>query len=448
MNILVAGLGISGKAVLAYLAKQPEVCVYGYDSRQQFDVSALVEHFPQVNFVTGAFPSEWRELIDQVVLSPGLDPRVDWIQDFYQCGVDVVGEIELFCRALQPHQRVIAITGSNGKSTVTTLVGELLAEAGIAVGVGGNLGTPALDLLSDDRDVYVLELSSFQLETTNSLKAVSAVILNISPDHLDRYDSMSDYISAKAKIYQMTQLAVVNRDDETASQQCPTTVKQVSFGLSEPQQMGDFGIIAPVSGQGYLLVERTESGLTSWFSTDHLQLSGRHHWANVLSALALCSPFALSPQVVSHVLSRFSGLAHRTQRVADKDGVLWVNDSKGTNIGATLSAINSIGVDAPVILLAGGQGKGQDFSELAQAVNRYVKALIVFGEDGHLIAQSCEGHTAIYEVTDLTQAVKLADELAVAGDVVLLSPACASFDQFKNYADRGDQFTQWVASLS
>lgn len=447
MKVLVAGLGISGQAVLRHLAQSTAHTIYAFDSRSQLELSVLQAQFPNVAFARGELPDAWREATDLLVLSPGLDPRVDWIQDFYQRGIEVVGEIELFCRALKPNQKVIAITGSNGKSTVTTLVGELLAEAGISCRVGGNLGTPALDLLSDDSDVYVLELSSFQLETTESLKAISATILNISPDHLDRYDSIDDYISAKAKIYQMTQLAAVNRDDDIARAQCPAEVKQMSFGLSEPQSIGDFGIALSADNQAYWLVERTETGLSSWFSTAELRLSGRHHWANVLSALALCQPFALSQEVVHRVLSRFTGLAHRTQRVAEKHGVWWVNDSKGTNIGATLSALNSIGVDAPVILLAGGQGKGQDFSALAEPLQRYAKALIVFGEDGQQIASEVAGSVTIHQVTHLAEAVTLANQLAVSGDVVLLSPACASFDQFKNYADRGDQFAQCVASL-
>jgi UDP-N-acetylmuramoylalanine--D-glutamate ligase len=445
MKVLVAGLGISGQAVLRHLAQSTAHTIYAFDSRSQLELSVLQAQFPNVAFARGELPDAWREATDLLVLSPGLDPRVDWIQDFYQRGIEVVGEIELFCRALKPNQKVIAITGSNGKSTVTTLVGELLAEAGISCRVGGNLGTPALDLLSDDSDVYVLELSSFQLETTESLKAISATILNISPDHLDRYDSIDDYISAKAKIYQMTQLAVVNRDDDIARAQCPAEVKQTSFGLSLPTQAGDFGILQ--AEQGYQLIEKRLDAFVPWFATEALQLSGRHHWANVLSALALCQPFALSQEVVHRVLSRFTGLAHRTQRVAEKHGVWWVNDSKGTNIGATLSALNSIGVDAPVILLAGGQGKGQDFSALAEPLQRYAKALIVFGEDGQQIASEVAGSVTIHQVTHLAEAVTLANQLAVSGDVVLLSPACASFDQFKNYADRGDQFAQSVANL-
>lgn len=447
MKILVAGLGVSGIAVLSHLAKQNGVQVFGYDARLHFDTSQLSADYPTMTFVSGELPEAYVNEMDMLVLSPGLDPRVDWIQRSYARGIPVVGEIELFCRALKPNQKVIAITGSNGKSTVTTLVGELLAEAGIACRVGGNLGTPALDLLSDDIDVYVLELSSFQLETTESLKAISATILNISPDHLDRYDTMDDYVLAKAKIYQMTQLAVVNRDDDIARAQCPAEVKQISFGLSEPQHIGDFGITLSADNQTYWLVERAETGLSSWFSTAELRLSGRHHWANVLSALALCQPFALSQEVVHRVLSHFTGLAHRTQRVAEKHGVWWVNDSKGTNIGATLSALISIGVDAPVILLAGGQGKGQDFSALAEPLQRYAKALIVFGEDGQQIASEVAGSVTTHQVTHLAEAVTLANQLAVSGDVVLLSPACASFDQFKNYADRGEQFTHLVATV-
>lgn len=449
MAILVAGLGLSGQAALRFLLQQGETQLWAYDTRSDLDVSGLQQSFPSVAFAVGDLPKAWQQP-SQVVLSPGIDPQSAWVQALQQAGAVVVGEVELFCRSLAADQRVIAITGTNGKSTVTSLVGELLAADGYRVAVGGNLGTPAVDLWlqQPEAEVFVLELSSFQLETTHSLDATSAVVLNISPDHLDRYDDMAQYIAAKAPIYQMTQLAVINRDDAIAASLCPVGVPQVSFGLSSPTQAGALGMICE-AGEWLLAQWLTnESAPSVVASTRDLQLMGRHNWSNILAALALCVPFSLRHESVAKVLTAFKGLAHRAQVVRQLAGVRWVNDSKGTNVGATLSALTSLGADAPIVLLAGGQSKGQDFSPLLPALQQYAKALIVFGEDGAMIASSCEGACESYQVADLAEAVRLARRLADVGDVVLLSPACASFDQFRNYEHRGEVFCQLVEALS
>jgi UDP-N-acetylmuramoylalanine--D-glutamate ligase len=449
MAILVAGLGLSGQAALRFLSQQGS-SLLAFDTRPAFDVSGLEQDFPNVTFAVGHLPNEWLSQLSMLVLSPGIDPNAPWIQALVAKGVALVGEVELFCRALPSEKKVIAITGSNGKSTVTTLVGELLEAQGYAVAVGGNLGTPAVDLLlqQPDADVYVLELSSFQLETTHSLNATSAVVLNISPDHLDRYGEMTSYIAAKAPIYAMTQLAVVNRDDVLAHSLCPNHVPKVGFGVSEPIQAGDAGIIMH-HGQDWLAVWQSgQAEPEAWFATADLLLMGRHNWSNCLAALALCLPLGLTREAATRVLKVFTGLSHRAQLVKTVAGVRWVNDSKGTNVGSTLSALSSLGADAPVILLAGGQGKGQDFSDLAAPLSHYARALIVFGEDAQHIARSCNGACDIHHVETMAQAVTLANSLAQAGDVVLLSPACASFDQFRNYGHRGDVFIDCVASLS
>jgi UDP-N-acetylmuramoylalanine--D-glutamate ligase len=448
MAILVAGLGISGQAALRFLSQQGETLL-AFDTRASLDVSALQRDFPDATFAVGELPGDWLNNIKRIVLSPGIDPKDCWLQQLLLAGVELVGEVELFCRALPSDKKLIAITGSNGKSTVTTLVGELLSEQGYEVAVGGNLGTPALDLLlqQPDADVFVLELSSFQLETTYSMNATSAVVLNISPDHLDRYGEMAVYIAAKAPIYTMTQLAVINRDDVVVGTLCPHHVPRVSFGLSEPVQVGDTGIVER-DGVDWLAVCMTDGQQAEpWFATQDLQLMGRHNWSNCLAALALCQPLGLQQAAAARVLAGFTGLSHRAQLVATVSGVRWVNDSKGTNVGSTLSAIASLGADAPVILLAGGQGKGQDFSALAAPLARYASALIVFGEDGGQIAQACHDACPIHRVETMTQAVALAQQVAREGDVVLLSPACASFDQFRNYVHRGEVFMQCVASL-
>jgi len=449
MAILVAGLGLSGQAALRFLSQQGS-SLFAFDTRPSFDVSGLEQDFPAVTFAVGHLPDAWVHHLSLLVLSPGIDPNAPWIQALVAKGVALVGEVELFCRALAADKKVIAITGSNGKSTVTTLVGELLEAQGYAVAVGGNLGTPAVDLLlqQPDADVYVLELSSFQLETTHSLNATSAVVLNISPDHLDRYGEMATYIAAKAPIYSMTQLAVVNRDDVLAHSLCPNHVPKVGFGLAEPIQTGDAGIIMH-NGQDWLAVWQIgHDEPEAWFATADLLLMGRHNWSNCLAALALCLPLGLTREAATRVLKVFTGLSHRAQLVKTVAGVRWVNDSKGTNVGSTLSALSSLGADAPVILLAGGQGKGQDFSDLAAPLSHYARALIVFGEDAQQIAQACNGACDIHHVETMAQAVTLANTLAQAGDVVLLSPACASFDQFRNYGHRGDVFIDCVASLS
>lgn len=449
MAVLVAGLGLSGQAALRFLSQQNEH-LFAFDTRVSFDTSTLQQDFPNVAFAVADLPQSWVNQLSMLVLSPGIDPSEAWIQRLLAAGVELVGEVELFCRSLALDKKVVAITGSNGKSTVTTLVGELLEAQGYAVAVGGNLGTPAVDLLLQrpEADIYVLELSSFQLETTHSLNATTAVVLNISPDHLDRYGEMAAYIAAKAPIYTMTQLAVVNRDDDLAYCLCPADVPKISFGLSRPVQTGDLGIVS-FEEQTWLAVFQSDTDeVEPWFATSDLLLMGRHNWSNCLAALALCQPFGLQREAVASVLARFSGLSHRAQLVKTVNNVRWVNDSKGTNVGSTLSAIASLGADAPVILLAGGQGKGQDFSGLAQPLARYVRALVVFGEDGDKIAQACLGACDIHRVETMTQAVSLAHRLAQLGDVVLLSPACASFDQFRNYGHRGDVFIALVESLA
>jgi UDP-N-acetylmuramoylalanine--D-glutamate ligase len=446
MTALVAGLGVSGASVMRFFAAQG-TSMRAYDTREQFDASSLRADFPNVPLTLGTLPTPWRKDTDLLVLSPGIDPRAAWVRAFVDQGVEVVGDVELFCRAIPNDKPVIAITGSNGKSTVTTLVGELLTAQGYRVGVGGNLGRPALDLLSDDVDVFVLELSSFQLETTRSLNAIAATILNLSPDHLDRYEDMAAYVAAKAPIYAMTHLAVVNSDDALAAQQCPSDVPQMRFSLSVPTQNGDCGVMMH---QGELWLALWVLGAAQaepWFPVARLRLMGRHNWSNVLAALALCQPLGLSPAAAESVLASFNGLPHRAQRVADIGGVTWVNDSKGTNVGSTLSAMQSLGASARIVLLAGGDGKGQDFSPLAAVVKTYARALIVYGRDGAQIAQACAGADDMHCVDTLEQAVALAYRLAQNGDVVLLSPASASFDQFKHYVHRGEVFTALVEAL-
>lgn len=437
---LVAGLGQTGQSVMRYLQASGE-SMLAFDTRSDFDISQLQATYPKVLFATGELPKAWHKWITRVVLSPGICRREAWVLALQERGVEVVGDIELFARAVS--QPVVAITGSNGKSTVTTLVGEFLSAAGYRVGVGGNIGRPALDVLLDDCecDVYVLELSSFQLETTYSLHSAASTVLNISEDHMDRYAGLDDYIQAKTNVYSDTELAVVPKGYES-SLWLTKQLKKIYFGLELPQADNEYGVLAD-HNQAWL-----GRGDQAWLNVNEIALKAPHHQLNALAAMALCEPFDVSVEVFKQVLANFKGLAHRTQLVLEHDGVQWIDDSKGTNVGASLSALQSLGQQVlpagRIILLAGGVGKGADFSDLKPALQTYARALVLFGRDANIMHQTLANSTDCYLVENLQQAVHQAKKLAKPGDIVLLSPACASFDQFKNYQDRGEQFAAEV----
>lgn len=435
---LVAGLGLTGQSVLNYFASQGEPCL-ALDTRPEFDTSALEEAYPDVEFATGQLPSQWCEKIHSIVLSPGIAKSEPWVKFCINQGTEVIGDIELFARAAG--QPIVAITGSNGKSTVTTLVAEALKEAGYSVGVGGNIGCPALDLLTQETefDVYVLELSSFQLETTYSLHSIAATVLNISEDHMDRYLALEDYIQAKMTILNNTDLAVLPLDFERVGIARPDD--EVRFGLNYAESLpaNEYGIVMK-NGQAWL-----GWGNHASVSVSAMALQGLHHQLNALAMMALCRPFELSDQVFETVLKTFKGLPHRTQVVLEQQGVSWINDSKGTNVGATVTAIESIKetLQGQVVLIAGGVGKEADFKELGQAVAQSCGQAILFGQDKSVIAQQLPNEK-VQQVETLSEAVLLARKLAKPGDAVLFSPACASFDQFKNYIERGNAFEALV----
>ena len=440
---LVAGLGLTGQSVLRYLTACGERLL-AYDTREDIDLDALREAYPHVSFAAGALPKPWQKQIKRVILSPGIARSEPWVVSLAQAGVEIIGDIELFASSVSAP--VIAITGSNGKSSVTTLVAECLRHADYRVAMGGNIGVPALDLLMDDQeyDVFVLELSSFQLETTYSLHSASSVILNISEDHMDRYPNLQAYIQAKTTIYEDTELAVVPQGYDAALWLTQATPK-VYFGLSSPTTEHDYGVIYQ-HNQAWL-----GRGNQAWVAVETMQLNAPHHQLNALAAMALCQPFEVAPEVFAEVLADFNGLAHRTQWVATHQGVQWINDSKGTNVGATLAAIESfgkqLGEQGRLILLAGGVGKDADFSPLAPALKTYARVALLYGRDAPLIAQAMDGDVACYQVETLFDAIRQAQDLAQPGDIVLFSPACASFDQFNNYQHRGEQFTQAVKVL-
>lgn len=431
--ILIVGLGKSGLSVARHLGARSQRFAVA-DSRETPPNLALFRaEFAQVPLLLGRFDAEHFSAYKTLIVSPGVSLEEPAIRAACAAGARIVGDIELFAGEVQAP--VIAITGSNGKSTVTTLVAAMAEHAGRRVAVGGNLGTPALDLLAPPAaDVYVLELSSFQLETTYSLAPKAAVVLNLSPDHLDRYADMDAYAQAKAAVYRNAAVCVVNRDDAGAAALAGGECQQ-SFGLDEPKG-SQFGI-CELEGANWLC-----HGTQALMPQSAVRMAGRHGVANALAALALGEAIGLPMAAMLEVLQSFTGLAHRCQWVAKVAGVDWYNDSKGTNVGATLAAVN--GLSAPVVVILGGIGKGQDFTVLRETLSTRARAVVVFGQDRALIGAALRDTVSLTQVSDLAAAVNTAAALAQPGDAVLLSPACASFDQFSGFEARGDYFMHLV----
>jgi UDP-N-acetylmuramoylalanine--D-glutamate ligase len=376
-----------------------------------------------------------------VIVSPGLSLDHPALLSARAAGAELIGDIELFARLV--HAPVVGITGSNGKSTVTTLVGAMGAAAGISVGVGGNLGTPALDLITvPEPDYYVLELSSFQLETTTSLDATVACVLNVSPDHLDRHGTEGSYVAAKARIFHGQGAMVINADDPVVAAMILPGRRIISFTLVEPTGY-DYGITC-TDGRQWLA-----RGDKRLLAVDEMRIKGLHNAQNALAALAIGSEMGLSDVAMCSVLRSFPGLPHRCAFVAEHHGIEWYNDSKGTNVGATEAALAGLLTAGRMgVLIAGGQGKGQNFSPLARAAVGRLRAAVLIGEDRALIAEALAGVVpVILQAAGLREAVAEASRLAQRGDVVLLSPACASLDQFESYAHRGRVFVSAVESL-
>ncbi|ART80843.1 UDP-N-acetylmuramoyl-L-alanine--D-glutamate ligase [Oceanisphaera avium] len=432
-RILILGLGQTGISVLHYCLAH-HITPIVMDTR---DCPPGAEQLPaHVERHFGALSLAPLLAAELIVASPGVPLATPELQQALEAGVEIIGDIELVVRALATrHVPIIAITGSNGKSTVTTLVAEMAAQAGIKVGMGGNIGTPALELLADQPQLVVLELSSFQLETTPSLATLGATVLNISEDHLDRYRDLAHYRDTKLTIYQDTQLGVFNREDTQT--QPPKKVASVSFGLDETHY-------GRTEQDGQLWLSRAGQPL---FPVSELKILGSHNQLNALAAMALSDQAGISWPAQEAVLRRFSGLKHRCQFVAEKKGVRWVNDSKATNVGATLAAIDGLAESAKqgrLWLIVGGQGKGQDFSPLMAVLKSKVAAMVCFGQDqAQLLALAANTHA----VTNLAQAVTWCAEQATAGDTVLFAPACASLDMYGNYQLRGEHFITLVEAL-
>ncbi|WP_301102892.1 UDP-N-acetylmuramoyl-L-alanine--D-glutamate ligase [Propionivibrio sp.] len=444
-QVLVIGLGESGLAMAKWLVRQG-ASVRVADSRvSPPNAEALRAAVPQAELIAGPFAAQTFAGIELIAISPGVAVQEAQVQTAVARGVPLVSEIELFAwgvRALTPQAKIIAITGSNGKTTTTALTGALCLAAGRRAVVAGNIGPAALDALMAAIDgdalpeIWVLELSSFQLETTHSLHADAATVLNVSEDHLDRYTGMDDYAATKARIFKGHGVMVLNRDDDRslASGHCGRTL--VSFGLGPAPRPVDYGL-----ADGALM--RGEEKL---IALTELQLPGRHNAANAMAALALCEAVGIAPRAVLPALASFKGLAHRVELVAKINGVAYYDDSKGTNVGATLAAVQGMGCQVAIIL--GGEGKEQDFTPLKPALTKHARAVALIGRDAGLIAAAIEGCGApLRRCADLSEAVRWCAGEAKNGDAVLLSPACASYDMFRNYLHRADMFIDLVRTL-
>ncbi|HQC27824.1 MAG TPA: UDP-N-acetylmuramoyl-L-alanine--D-glutamate ligase [Methylotenera sp.] len=440
-NVLVVGLGDTGLSALRWLARQ-DARLSVADSRESPPNLEMVKtEFPALQVFTGDFTAAILSGIDLIVLSPGVSLSEPEIQAAIARGVSVVGDVELFAQYRNKNAKVIAITGANGKTTVTTLVGEICRAAGLKTIVAGNIGLPVLDaLMMEVPDVYVLELSSFQLETTDTLYLDAATMLNLSEDHMDRYESLSDYAIAKARIFYHAKLQVLNRDDAWSMLMARPKLVQVTFGLNEPDE-GEYGL-RQINGETWL-----SFGDKELINIRDLKLSGLHNAANALAAVALCRGIGIDFPPIIQTLYNFKGLPHRVEWIANIDDVDYYDDSKGTNVGATCAALS--GLPQKVVLIAGGDGKGQDFSPLKEAVNNNARAVVLIGRDAALIEEVLnETNIPLYRVSSLPEAVNVSRKLAQSGDAVLLSPACASFDMFKNYIHRAEVFVNAVHDLA
>ncbi|KAA6186626.1 UDP-N-acetylmuramoyl-L-alanine--D-glutamate ligase [Thiohalocapsa marina] len=450
-RVLVVGLGKTGLSCARWLlARGYRVAVT--DSRDAPPgLETLRAELPDAAVMPGGLDPTAFAAADLIVLSPGVSLAEPPVAQALADGRPVIGDIELFARAATAP--VVGITGSNGKSTVTTLLGLMADESGRRVAVGGNLGAPALDLLDAGVELYVLELSSFQLETTHSLALRAATVLNLSPDHLDRHGDLAGYAAAKRRIFTHAKTAVVNRDDPVAAALADDVADQLGFTLEAPQRIGDYGV-AVHDGRPWI-VRAGHDGHAPLLPVDELRLCGRHNLANALAALALGGLCGLDPAAMCRVLRRFRGLPHRGELVAEANGVRWINDSKGTNPGATAAALDGL-VPAPepspaphseqgrAVLIAGGDCKGADFGALAVVVARSARAVVLIGRDAPRLEAALAGTVPLLHARDMDDAVRLAAAQARPGDCVLLSPACASFDMFDDYQQRGRLFAAAV----
>jgi len=439
LDTVIVGLGHTGLSVARFLAAQDIDFAITDTRRHPPCLDALLAELPQSHLSLGAIDGALIQGAECIVLSPGIardDPR---LRKSLKSDTELISDIELFARHVTAP--VIAVTGSNGKSTVATLAAAMLKATGRKVGLGGNIGTPALALLgSREPDFHVLELSSFQLENTYSLCPMAAAVLNVSEDHMDRYTDVARYMDAKARIYCNSEFVIANADDQRVMSMVSDRRNILTFGIA-PDTVADF-TLAEQAG-----VENLAYQGTSLFPVSELRIPGRHNIANALAALALTH--AATPDIDSKLqaLREFSGLAHRCEWIDEIHGVDWFNDSKATNVGAACAAIAGLGPARRLVLIAGGDSKGADFSQLAQVGAKYLRHAVLLGRDAALLAKALDQLVPVVTVASLGEAVRTANILAQPGDAVLLSPACASFDMFENYEERGQAFVEAVRAL-
>jgi len=457
-RVLVLGLGETGLSIARFCERRGATHIRVADTRATPPgAAALAAALPRAELRTGAFEHASFEGIDLIAISPGVPKDQPLIDAARRRGVPLAGDIELFAQALAgrpPRPKVIAVTGTNGKTTVTSLAGALARAAGFDTEVAGNIGPAALDaLLERERRgampaVWVLELSSFQLETVESLEPDAAAMLNLTEDHLDRYAGMAGYAAAKARIFAGQGLQVLNREDPASLAMRRPGRPVSTFGLDTPPGPADCGLVRQ-DGEFFLA-----RGANRVCPVSALRLAGNHNVANALAALALAGVLGAPDAALARALCGFTGLPHRVQRIAEHDQITWYDDSKGTNVGATVAALAGLGAPliergARIVLIAGGDGKGQDFAPLAGPVQRYCRALVQIGRDGPRIAAAAGvGGVPVLRAESMEEAVRAARAVARAGDLVLLSPACASFDMFRNYAHRAEVYAAAVGGLA
>lgn len=442
---LVVGLGKTGLSIARHLHRRGVPFVV-YDTRSQCAGAAEFQsECPGIQLALGDFPQNLYDRLKVIICSPGVSLDEPFIQEAQKRAIPVIGDID--CLAKEIDEPVVAITGTNGKSTVTTLVGEMAKAAGKSVAVAGNIGLPALDILDVgvSYDLWVLELSSFQLDLTYALAPKAATVLNITPDHLDRHHTLDAYVQAKHRVYNHAEMILFNRNDpltRPSEKECKNK-RVISYGADAPPTIDAWGLIEE-EGETYLV-----KGEKRILCVSAMKIRGKHNWLNALAACALADAVGVSKKSMTEVLKRFPGLPHRCQWVRTLNQVDWVNDSKATNVGATQSAIVGLGESMPgkIILIAGGKGKDAEFTDLAEPIENYVRSVILIGEDAGKIEAVIPDSVPVQRALSLQQAIERASRQAEPGDVVLMSPACASFDMFRDFNERGDAFMSMVAAL-
>lgn len=441
---LVAGLGLTGKSCLKYLASQQDEFIV-FDSRKDLDIEEIKSEYPNIEFYLGDFPQQLIPKLNRVVISPGLASDADIFCAARKQNIPIISDIELFVTDPRVKAKIIAVTGTNGKSTVVTLLGKITQAEGYKVAVIGNIGTPVLSLLEEntfDYDYLIIELSSFQLETTYSLNAAVATVLNISADHLDRHGSIEQYAEIKRRIYKGAETIVSNADDGLTQNIISTSAKTLNFSMDCSSNANYF---FAANKQSICIKDKPDQD----FVVSNFTLQSRPFIENSLAALAIADSLGFSLKNISKVISNFSGLPHRCQLVTKENNICWINDSKGTNIGACLSALQGVGeqVSGKVVLILGGDSKGGNFEVLIPTIKKYCRAVVIKGTDQKKILDTLQNHIKCLAVSNMVEAISQSALCARANDAVLLSPACSSLDEYRNFQERGMQFINGVNNL-